>query len=333
MNPFKRRKGIDFDWQNAHRSQMRRGSESVAVNCLLGLDGAIVIPTNDGTLSRRLRDWSCLLIALWWGVATPALAGALAESIADKSPISNPQNSVEEPVQSLSEDELRAEDPNTPHHAVRVVKRPAKQPAKIVSSPATKSALGAQSGPGQLAENERQISMAASETNAVEPNTTPVALAPQDSAQPQRSTDSAVAALMPSPQQLATTPLPAQKTTEQPVVNPATNTSIDVTQINSVRHLTIEEAQPMPLPALPLVRWNLDKNSTIRTTLERWAQSSHWNLVWRSELDYSIPTQTTIEASSYTEAAAWVLNQLRNQGQKLQAKFYTQNQTLVVDEW
>ena len=75
--------------------------------------------------------------------------------------------------------------------------------------------------------------------------------------------------------------------------------------------------------------WSAEANHTVRTTLQKWADSVGWTVVWKAERDWTIPAGFT-HYGQFEAAGTWMFRQLAGQGVLCKVRYYEGNRTVVV---
>jgi hypothetical protein len=75
--------------------------------------------------------------------------------------------------------------------------------------------------------------------------------------------------------------------------------------------------------------WSAEANHTVRTTLQKWADSVGWTVVWKAERDWTIPAGFT-HYGQFEAASTWMFRQLAGQGVLCKVRYYEGNRTVVV---
>jgi hypothetical protein len=95
------------------------------------------------------------------------------------------------------------------------------------------------------------------------------------------------------------------------------------------RSIAASETKKESPSALKSAVWRLQAGDTIKTSLETWAKTVGWHIVWDLQRDWSVPSTTTY-TGSFDEVAGQVIKTLSSNGALIHAKFYLGNQSMVV---
>ena len=86
-------------------------------------------------------------------------------------------------------------------------------------------------------------------------------------------------------------------------------------------------------PAQPVIignNWVVNvKDKTLRNTMMRWAKQVNYQLEWQVKADFPITSNWTIQGS-FESAIAQVLKASRNTDTPIKAKWYSQNNVIVI---